>query len=59
MTGLTAQPPRDYYIYILPPFGNIEYQDDKKSDEVFFQLKPDEKFYNDLKLFSLQKNSNL
>jgi hypothetical protein len=51
----TAQPPRDYYIYILPPFGNIKYQDDKKSDEVFFQLKPDESFYNDLRLFAAAK----
>lgn len=48
----TAQPPRDYYIYILPPFGDIEYLDEKKPDEVFFKLKPDEEFYNNLKLYA-------
>lgn len=51
----TAQPPKDYYIYILPPFGKIKYDDEKKDDEVFFELKPDEEFYNDLKLFSAAK----
>lgn len=48
----TAQPPRDYYIYILPPYGNLEYNDEKKDDEVFFKLRPDEEFYNNLKLYA-------
>lgn len=52
----TAQPPRDYYIYILPPFGNIEYDDEKKVDEVFFKLKPDEEFYNNMKLYAAAKD---
>ena len=52
----TAQPPRDYYIYILPPFGNIEYDDEKKVDEVFFKLKPDEEFYNNMKLYAAVKD---
>lgn len=34
----TAQPPRDYYIYFLHPFGSVAFQDEKKSDEVFFRL---------------------
>ena len=34
----TAQPPRDYYIYFLHPFGSVSYTDEKKADEVFFRL---------------------
>lgn len=26
----TAQPPEDYYIYFLPPYGETDYQDEKK-----------------------------
>ncbi|WP_352418695.1 DUF6079 family protein [Proteiniborus sp.] len=51
----TAQPPRDYYMYVLPPFGNVEYTDELKEDEVFFELKLDEEFYNNLKLYSASK----
>ena len=51
----TAQPPRDYYIYMLPPFGDEKYDDDKKADEVFFKLKPDEEFYNNMKLYAAAK----
>jgi len=32
----TAQPPRDFYIYFLPPFLNREWNDQKYSDEVIF-----------------------
>lgn len=52
----TAQPPRDFYIYLLPPFGEIKYNDEKKDDEVFFKLKFDEEFYNNMKLFSAAKD---
>jgi len=48
----TAQPPEDYYIYFLPPYGNETYTDEKKPDEVFFIFKPNEEFKNNLKLFS-------
>ena len=48
----TAQPPRDYYIYILPPYGAMDYQDEKRKDEVFFSLRPDDKFYRNLKLYA-------
>ncbi|MBA1336325.1 MAG: hypothetical protein HPY66_2760 [Firmicutes bacterium] len=34
----TTQPPRDFYIYFLPPYGNVELKDDKKEDEVFFEF---------------------
>ena len=35
----TAQPPRDYYIYFLRPFGKTAFHDEKCADEVFFELK--------------------
>lgn len=34
----TAQPPRDFYIYILQPFDKPSYKEEKKADEVFFTL---------------------
>jgi hypothetical protein len=52
----TAQPPEDYYIYFVPPYGNVDYTDDKKSDEVFFVFKPNEEFKNDLKLYAAACN---
>lgn len=48
----TAQPPEDYYIYFVPPYGNATYIDEKKSDEVFFIFKPNDEFKNNLKLYS-------
>jgi len=47
----TAQPPEDYYIYFIPPYGNESYKDDKNDDEVFFLFKPNEDFKNTLKLY--------
>jgi hypothetical protein len=47
----TAQPPEDYYIYFIPPYGNESYTDNKKEDEVFFLFKPNEEFKNTLKLY--------
>lgn len=35
----TAQPERDFYIYFIQPFEPPKYQDEFKSDEVFFRLK--------------------
>jgi len=35
----TAQPPRDFYVYILPPFGQPGGRVTGESDEVIFQLK--------------------
>jgi len=34
----TAQPPRDFYVYVLPPFPDREWQDEEKPDEVLFHL---------------------
>lgn len=51
----TAQPPRDYYIYILPPYGNLDYMDEKNGDEVFFCLKSDEDFDKNMRLFAAAK----
>lgn len=34
----TTQPPRDFYLYFLPPYGNEEFKDEKKEDEVFFEF---------------------
>lgn len=48
----TAHPPEDYYMYILPPYGNEPFKDDKKEDEVFFTFKQNEDFKNDLKLYA-------
>lgn len=48
----TAQPPEDYYIYFVPPYGNDTYVDEKKDDEVFFIFKSTEEFKNELKLYS-------
>ncbi|MGZ3644129.1 MAG: DUF6079 family protein [Ktedonobacteraceae bacterium] len=35
----TAQPPRDFYLYFLPPFGKGEGKPEDRSDEVQFALK--------------------
>ena len=48
----TAQPPEDYYMYILPPYGNEQYTDERKDDEVFFAFKQNEDFKNELKLYA-------
>jgi hypothetical protein len=34
----TAYPPRDFYLYFLPPLKPPEYRDEKKPDEVFFHF---------------------
>lgn len=31
----TAQPPRDFYLYFIPPYGAFQYDDLKANDEVF------------------------
>ncbi|PWA07895.1 ATPase [Pueribacillus theae] len=35
----TAQPERDFYIYMLQAFEDPKYKDEEKEDEVFFKLK--------------------
>ncbi|MBI3973657.1 MAG: ATP-binding protein, partial [Chloroflexi bacterium] len=34
----TAQPPRDFYVYVLPPFFTREWRDEQRADEVIFRL---------------------
>ncbi len=34
----TAQPPRDFYIYFLSPYGKNAYQDEIEKDEVVFEF---------------------
>lgn len=39
----TAQPERDFYVYMLRPFEKVQYKDELKSDEVFFELSLEDK----------------
>lgn len=49
----TAQPPRDFYLYFLPPFEPTPFKDEKKADEVFFTLtQRDEPFERALTLYA-------
>lgn len=48
----TAQPPEDYYIYFVPPYGADAHNDEKKKDEVFFIFKPNNEFKNNLRLYA-------
>ena len=47
----TATPTRDFYIYFLQPFDPPRFQDMKKSDEVFFRLKPIKEHSEDFNLY--------
>ncbi|GAE27480.1 exonuclease SbcC [Halalkalibacter wakoensis JCM 9140] len=48
----TAQPERDFYIYMLQPFEVPNFKDEEKADEVFFSLKnKDEQFMWLLRLY--------
>ncbi|KPL75310.1 hypothetical protein ADN00_13050 [Ornatilinea apprima] len=49
----TAQPPRDFYIYFLPPFQNRSYNDQKLPDEVLFYLTGlDHEFEEKIRLYA-------
>ena len=49
----TAQPPRDFYLYFLQPLDAPYYKDEKRPDEVFFNLKHrDERFDTCLRLYA-------
>lgn len=49
----TAQPERDFYIYMLKPFSVVKFKDEQKSDEVFFNLSvKDEHFVHLLKMYA-------
>lgn len=49
----TAQPPRDFYVYMLQPFDPPKFKDEERADEVFFRLvEKDETFVRALKLYA-------
>ena len=49
----TAQPPREFYLYMLQPYEPPPFTDERKADEVFFRLaRRDEEFETALKLYA-------
>jgi hypothetical protein len=49
----TAQPPRDFYVYVLPPFNPKPWQDNKLGDEVIFKLTGlDQEFSETVRLYA-------
>ena len=49
----TAHPPRDFFLYLLQPFNEPEFEDHQKSDEIFFRLKKkDDDFVENLRLYA-------
>ncbi|MCM3358662.1 DUF6079 family protein [Psychrobacillus sp. MER TA 171] len=49
----TAQPERDFYIYMLRPFMKTIFKDEQKADEIFFEFKhTDDRFNQLLKLYT-------
>lgn len=47
----TAQPPQDFYVYILPLFGQIHLENSLK-DEVYFTFQKSDKFIELLKIYA-------
>ncbi|MDQ7839162.1 MAG: DUF6079 family protein [Thermodesulfobacteriota bacterium] len=53
----TVVPPRDFYLYFIQPFKPPPYKDEKKSDELFFQLTgTDESFLTSLRHYAAAIN---
>ncbi len=48
----TAQPRRDFYIYIMPPFGDVSGDVRNREDEVFFYFRGNDVFKEDLRLYA-------
>lgn len=49
----TAQPERDFYIYMLRPYLKTAFKDEQKSDELFFELnQTDDRFTQLLRLYA-------
>jgi hypothetical protein len=49
----TAQPPREFYLYMLQPYEPPPFTDERNADEVFFRLaRPDADFEQSLKLYA-------
>jgi hypothetical protein len=48
----TAQPPEDYYLFFLPPYGVQKKALTDHADEVYFKFKHNEDFRNNLKMYA-------
>ena len=48
----TAQPERDFYIHIMPPFGDVSADTHNLDDEVYFYFKGSDEFKEILRLFA-------
>lgn len=48
----TAEPPRDFYINMLPPYGMSKITNENNADEVMFQFKGSDAFNNTLRLYA-------
>ena len=48
----TAQPPRDFYIYILPPYLDKSKMENPEPDEVLFKFTNNDEFHENLSLFA-------
>lgn len=48
----TAEPPRDFYINILPAYGNSKIADNNNEDEVMFQFRGNDIFDSALRLYA-------
>jgi len=49
----TAQPPREFYLYMLQPYDPPPYTDERKADELFFRLaRRDAEFEEALRLYA-------
>jgi len=54
----TAQPARDFYLYFIQPYDQPEFEDERKSDEVFLYLiERSEEFDRALRLYSGAKEN--
>lgn len=48
----TAQPERDFYIHIMPPFGDVSADTHNLDDEVCFYFRGNDDFKEDLRLYA-------
>ena len=48
----TAQPERDFYIHILPPYANQGIRTEDLKDEVYFEFKSDDDFKDNISRYS-------
>lgn len=53
----TAQPERDFYLYMLPPYEKRSFKDEQKPDELFFEYdRSDSEFDRLLKLYAASQD---